>query len=361
MNILHVINSLQCGGLEKVTIDLSMGLRERGHHVIVCCLEGLGDLYKDDLGGVEVISLNKKPGLDLRLPFRLAMRARRNKTDVIHTHNPGPLVYGTIAGKLAHVPAIINTRHGRAPKTYIGSLWAMNNAIAAISHDAKGELVKVNHIEPGKVRVVHNGIDLEGFDNSPNDHLNEKKKLGLDDTFVIGTVSRLAWEKDQASLIAAFEKVQALEPRVRLVFVGDGNLRHELEHQARRSGIEDKVIFLKFRDDVNSIIRSFDVFVLPSLMEGISISLLEAMASRLPVVVTDVGGNPEVVTDNETGILVPPKAPEKLQKAIVRLFNDKALARRLGEAGRKQVEEKFTIDNMVSEYEKVYEECVGAA
>jgi glycosyltransferase involved in cell wall biosynthesis len=349
MNILQVINSLDCGGLEKLTLDLVKGLKSRGHNVTICCLEGLGELYGNNLDGVEAMSLKKKTGLDIGLPFRLASYIRQKRPSVIHTHNPGPLLYGTIAGRIAGVPVIINTRHGRAARHTSGLIWKMNDSLVAISHDAKNELLKTNTVKPGKIAIIHNGVNLKEFNSNPENSLNEKKKLGLEASYIIGTVSRLSWEKDQFALIKAFTKVAAVEPCAKLVFVGDGDLRNDLESLAKKLGLGDKVIFLSFRNDISSVIRSFDIFALSSLMEGISLSLLEAMASRKPVVVTDVGGNPEVVVDGVTGFLVPPKEPQKMADAIVKIMQNPELAQKMGEAGRRRVEAKFSLERSMSD------------
>ena len=358
MKIFQVLNSLECGGLEKLTLDLSLKLKAQGHTVTICCLERTGNLLNNNYAGIEIISLNKGSGLDFTLPFRLAEAMRQKKPDVVHTHNMGPLLYGTIAAKLADVPVVINTRHGRAPQHMNGLIWGMNEAIVAISNDAKSELLKNNTIDPGKVSVIHNGIDLEAF-KSRIFQQEAKKALGLDSLFVIGTVSRLAREKDQFSLIKAFAMVVSVEPKVKLVFAGDGPLKVELAALANDLGIKDKIAFLGFRDDVNTILRAFDIFVLSSLQEGISLSLLEAMASRLPIVATNVGGNPEVVIDGETGILVPPKDPEKMAEAIIKILQNPELAKNMGQAGRKRVEEKFSLYRMVSEYRSLYEEILA--
>jgi len=357
MKIFQVLNSLDCGGLEKLTLDLSLKLMVQGHSVTICCLKGAGNLLNSSQVGIEIISLNKRSGLDFILPFRLAGEIRQRRPDIVHTHNPGPLFYGTIAARLAGVPVVINTRHGRAPRYMNRFIWAMNDAIVAISNDAKNELLKNNTIDPGKVFVIHNGIDLDRF-KSCSSQQDAKKALGLDSSLVIGTVSRLSREKDQFNLIKAFAKIVSVDPDVRLVFAGDGPLRNELMAFADDLGLKDKVTFLGFRDDVNMVMQSFDIFVLPSLQEGISLSLLEAMASAKPVIVTNVGGNPEVVIDGETGFFVAPKNPHKLAEACTRLLKNVELSEQFGFAGRRRVEEKFSLSRMVGEYNELYKRCL---
>jgi len=357
MKIFQVLNSLDCGGLEKLTLELSLKLKARGHVVTICCLEKAGNLLNIRHSGIEVIALNKRNGLDLTLPFRLISIIRQRKPDVVHTHNPGPLLYGTIAAKLAGVPVIINTRHGRAPRHTNKLIWDINDAVVAISNDARNELLKNNTLHPDKVSVIHNGIDLDAFkDRASQQEI--KNTLGLDSSYVIGTVSRLSREKDQTSLIRAFAAIASNEPNVRLVFAGDGPLKGELATLSYDLGIENKVTFLGFRNDVSTILQAFDIFVLPSLQEGISLSLLEAMASGKPTIVTNVGGNPEVVMDDTVGLTTPPEDPEKLASAIMKIMKNRDSANKMGAFGRKRVEEEFGIDKMVDRYLDLYQKIL---
>jgi sugar transferase (PEP-CTERM/EpsH1 system associated) len=358
MKIFQVLNSLECGGLEKLTLDLSLKLTARGHTVTICCLESTGNLLNSSHAELEVISFNKRSELDMTLPFRLAGVISKRKPDIVHTHNPGPLLYGTIAAKLVGVPAVINTRHGRAPKHTNRFVWGMNDAIVSISNDAKNELLKNNIIDQRKVSVIYNGIDLDIFKSriSQND---VKSSLGLDSSFVIGTVSRLSSEKDQVGLIKAFAMIVSAEPASRLVFAGDGPLKNELEGLTDNLGVKDKVSFLGFRDNVSDIMQAFDVFVLSSLQEGISLSLLEAMALGRPTVVTNVGGNPEVVVDGITGLVCPPEDPEALASAITKIMKDRDAAGGMGESGRKRVEAQFDIDMMVDRYLALYQHILN--
>ena len=358
LNVMHVVLSLKCGGLEKLVIGLSAVFAKNGYRTSIFCLDKLGELASEaKTKGIIVHHVKRRKGIDLTLPFRLAQLIRAERVDIVHTHNMGPLLYGTIAAKFAGVPVVINTRHGRDLRHTNRLIWGMNDAIVAISNDAKNELLKNNAIDLGKVSVIHNGIDLEVF-KSRISQQEAKKTLGLDSLSVIGTVSRLSREKDQSNLIKAFTTVASAEPKARLVFAGDGPLKDELAALADDLGIKNKVAFLGFRDDVNKIMQAFDIFVLSSLQEGISLSLLEAMASARPMIVTNVGGNPEVVVDGKTGFLVPPKDSQKLADAIIRLLKNPGLAQKMGEAARARVEERFTLDRMVTEYEGLYKRCL---
>jgi len=348
MNIMHVVLSLEYGGLEKVAIDLASYLNNGKHKVIICCLDRLGELAKEaEKRGVKVIFIKRKPGIDFSLPFRLSKVFKDEEIDIVHTHNHAAMLYGTLGARLAGIRAIFNTIHGREKKiknkTIWSMAWKMNSMIITISQDAKRELVKNSGINPEKIGVIYNGIDISRF-----------KKSDADSN-VIGTVSRLSQEKDNFTMLEAFKIISSRLDNVSLVIAGDGPLKESLKAKVESLKLEEKVIFLGFRNDIPEVLSGFSVFALSSLTEGISISLLEAMASGKPVVATNVGGNPEVVSDGETGLLVPPKEPDKMAEAIIKILSDRDMAKRMGEAGRKGVEEKFSLERMVKEYQEIYE------
>lgn len=356
--IVHVVFSLKCGGLEKMVIDLVSELNKRGYNNSICCLDNEGELLElTTERGIDVFFMNRQNGFDWKLIFKLAKILRKSNVDVVHTHNMGPLFYGSLAAKIANVPVIINTRHGREKKSLYSWVWNINNKVVVISDDAKREMHKYNHIKKSRSVVIYNGVDLNkySFDNYKS---NVRKELNLDeDTYIVGTVARLSEEKDQITLINTFYDVAKVISKVRLVLIGDGPLRNKLEEYAIGLNLRDKVLFLGFRKNIPMLLSGFDVFVLSSLTEGLSLTLLEAMAAKKPIVATNVGGNPEVVVEGITGFLVPPKDTDKMSEAIITLLKNSELRKKMGEAGRKRVEDKFSLDIMVSEYIKTYKLC----
>jgi len=183
--------------------------------------------------------------------------------------------------------------------------------------------------------------------------------LGIyDGCFVIGNVGRLAVNKDQATLLRTFKELLDKGVNSKLVVVGDGPLREQLQKEAKEMKIESKVQFLGFRDDVSDLLYAMDVFVLSSVAEGVPLALLEAMFAKKPVVVTDAGGNAEVVTDGENGFVVQQRDPEGLCEAILKVYSDSKLAIQLGEKGYQRVDRDFTFEKMVNEYEKVYRDIL---
>ncbi|MBU0477483.1 glycosyltransferase [bacterium] len=348
MNILQVVLNLECGGLEKLVIDLSNELNSRGLRTSIACIDKKGELAKEaEDKGIKVFSLEKGPDFDLGISARLFKILKKEKIDLVHTHNFGPLIYGGIAAKMAGIPCI-NTRHGRAEKKVNRFIWNLNRKIVAVSEDAKKELLKHNKVDAGKVKVIYNGVSVNG---KSNRSVNE-----FGDCTVIGNVARLSEEKDHFTLLEAFALIcKEIEDAI-LVIVGDGHLRDCLESKVRDLKLEEKVLFLGMRDDVQDLMKAFDVFTLSSTMEGISLTLLEAMAAGKAIVATNVGGNKEVVKDAESGVLVPKSNAKELAKAIIKVLKDKELRDRMGKKGLEIVKERFSLDRMTKEYMELYED-----
>lgn len=362
MNVLQVVNSLECGGLEKLVIHLTQKLNEEGVNALIACLSTDGELANEARKkGLRVVSLNKAKGLDPWVTWSLWRLIRRERIDVVHTHNFAPLIYGSLAARLANVKTI-NTRHGRAQRTTHPFIWRLNSRVVAVSDDAKTEMLRHNVIDPAKVQVIYNAVNPADFAGVQDDHVRQlyRKKLGLQpETMLVGIVARLAKEKDHMTLVKAFEKIATKLFNVELLIIGDGPLLIETKRLARNYQLEHKIKFLGFRDDIPLLLSILDVFVLSSRMEGISMTLLEAMAAAKPIVATEVGGNPEVVEDGKTGLLVPAGNPEKMAEAILKILADPSLAKAWGAAGRQRLLAKFDLDKMVESYTKIYEELLG--
>jgi len=316
---------------------------------------------------VEIELLHKPAGLDFSLPFRLAKVLKRRNISLIHTHNTGAYLYGAIAAKLAKVPVIIHTEHGRdfpdkrrlMLAERILSLWT--SKIIAVSHDLKNSLVECENISPGKIIVIPNGIDLDLFQDYSQEIVNKKRsEMGLNpDDFIIGNIARLAPIKDHKHLIKAFKIVLREVHNAKLIIVGNGPLREELFDYSNNLGLSKKIFFLGERKDIPELLATLDVFVLSSQNEGISLTLLEAMAAKRPVVATTVGGNKEIVEDGITGYLVPPENSEKLAKAIVNVAANSKAALQMGIFARERVRQKYSLEKMVERYREVYEKCLA--
>jgi len=350
-----MVLNLRIGGAENLVCDMARLQSRQGNEVIICSLESQqASLRKVEETGFRIIYLNKRGGKDFRLLFRLVRLLKKEKPDILHTHNKAPLIYGALMRFLTRTPVLVNTRHGQGRLHQSFFIWNAYDFIVAVSHSAKNELLEHNRIEKNKVRVIHNGIDIQRFNilDAADQSLQKNGKI------VIGIVARLDYYKDLPNLITSFQKVLTRINNAELWIVGDGNLRDDVEHRLKVLGLKEKVKLWGWQKDIAFFDRQIDVFVLPSLTEGISLALLEAMACGCPVVATRVGGNPEVVVDGQTGFLVPPKDPEAMAEAIITILQDKRMAQSMGEAGRRRVEEKFSLARMVNEYQKVYEEVL---
>lgn len=367
MRISHVVETLNRGGLERVVVELVRAQRRRGHECNVVCLyhEGLyGELLRRE--GFEVVDCGKRDGFDAKALWRMRRALRRHRTEVLHSHNGPPHYYARLAAIGLGIPCIVNTRHGMGATTRHARRerlfrWTVRHtdAVVAVCDAARRRFVENGGLPADKVVTVRNGIDLDGFPPS-NDEMRTalRRELGLAfDSRVIGAVGRLDSKKDPMMLLDAFTRIAGRDSRDALVYVGDGALRPELVATATERGLAARVRFLGDRDDVARWLQGFDVFALPSLTEGYSLALLEACAAALPIVATDVGGNPEIVREGINGTLVPAANPEAMANALTAMLSDPVQAARMGEAGRAWVVEQGSVDAMVSRYEELYRAC----
>jgi glycosyltransferase involved in cell wall biosynthesis len=365
--VVHVALSLDVGGTERLIIEMVKRLAPRS--AAVCCLDAPGSwaTVLTDLG-IPVVALHRKPGFRPSLALQLAAVAARFRANVIHCHHYSPFVYGQLAALRSPKLHVVFTEHGRlsdAPPS--AKRWLANQvmgrlpgAFYAVSEDLRQHLL-AEGFRPDRVGVIYNGIEL-GTEPGPADREDARRRLGMvEEAFVIGAAGRLERVKDLGTLLEAFASVRARMPRARLVIVGGGAERLRLEQQVSALGLQRAVQFTGHRDDVRCLLPGFDVFVNSSTSEGVSLTILEAMASRLPVVATRVGGTPEVVEDGLSGVLVPARAPGQLAHAIVELASHPDRAAPMGTAGRKRVEARFSIDRMVDRYAGVYDSLTSGS
>lgn len=358
MTVAHVVLTLDQGGLEHLVIQVSVQLQRRGvRSVIVVLTDGV---LVDDARrqGLDVFVLHKRAGLDLGVIGRLARLLRRERVDIVHSHNFAPLNYGTLAAKLCGLPTL-NTRHGRAALTANRLIWALTDAVIAVSEDARRELLVHNRIDARKVHVVLNAVDTSAYALRADARVS-RADLGVPaDVPVVGTVGRLSPEKDHATLLLAFKALRDAGSPAHLVIVGGGPLEGTLKAQVDALAIGDAVHLPGFRTDVSDLLPLFDVYVLPSRMEGVSLTLLEAMAAGLPVVATHVGGNPEVVVEGVTGCLVEPGEPALLAAALGSLLASPSRRLAMGTRGRERAHEQFDIVRLVDDHVQLYERLLA--
>ena len=364
MNIAHVLSSFGLGGQERVALDLASKQRLAGHSVVAISLAGFpeGPLAEEfRKAGVRADTVIKGGGVDTSLPMRLAWLLRDERANVVHTHNPHSLIYGAPAAGLARA-AIVHTKHGvnpdrlrrrwlrRVASTLVDACVAVTPALAALAR-------KNHECDPNRLHVIPNGIDIERFSPRAEARRRVRATLGIpEEAWVVGTVGRLAPEKDQGLLIDAMAPL--LDARRQLVIVGDGPERDSLRKKAHATQRAEFVHMPGSSTNVDEMLAAFDVFALTSKTEGLPLVLLEAMATELPVVTSAVGGIPDIVEPEVTGLLFHPGDRGGLTRQLVRLFGSQPLGRRIGFSARSAISETHSVERMAKSYDALYREVI---
>lgn len=349
LKVCHVSLTLKTGGLERILADLAQHYSPDRCEPTFLALREIGRFADEIRAAGHHVELLKNQGRFGGLR-EMARFFREHQFDIVHTHNTYPHLYATVAARWAGVPVVVQTRHGqRAGHGWKSSLqyrWAAKwvDRIVTVSDDAAKLCITADLIPAGKVTRIWNGIDLSQF-----------RFTGPRDELVAMAVARLSAEKDFPTLLRAMTLVLPRVPGLKLKIVGDGPERAALEALATELKLNDAVQFLGERRDVPELLTQAGFFVTSSLTEGISLTLLEAMAVGLPVVATNVGGNPEIVVDGETGRLAPAANPQALAEAIVRMCEERSQWPELGRAGCDRVAEHFDIRRMARDYEDLYQ------
>ena len=368
--IVHVIHQLRMGGLENGVVNLINRTPSDRYRHCVLCVEDYSDFRnRITRPDVDVIALHRSNLGTLGLYRRIHAILQRKRPAILHSRNLSGLD-ALLPAYLAGVPCRIHGEHGwdvgdlkgenQRPRLLRRLHAPLVHRYVAVSKDLERYLVDGVGIDAARITHIYNGVDTSRFAPAVKPQGMMPAGFEGEDKFVIGTVGRLNPIKDQATLILAVARVVGSHPmlrgKVRLAIVGDGPLKASLASCAAESGISDFLWLPGARDDTDRIYRCFDVFALPSLNEGISNTLLEAMASGLPVVATAVGGNRELVQDGVTGRLVPPGSVEALAGALTEYIFDSGKGAGHGAASRRRVLESFSIDTMVAAYLRTYDE-----
>ena len=365
--VCYLITELNVGGAEKVVQRLALSLPRDRYEVLAACLFDPGAVADEiRAAGVPVVDLGMRGKSDLRAALRLYGLLRRRDIQILHAHMFHANLLASLVGWIANVPVVIATRHtvemGGAAREWVNCVTvALCDAMVVVSNQVHEVQLRQPWIDPTKLVVIPNGVPVETATCcSPESTQALRQEWGIDaDVLVVGTVARLGPEKGHAYLLEAVAEVLKQVLQTRLLLVGDGPMRSQLEDRAKALGVADSIVFAGLRHDVQTILSLFDLFVLPSLWEGLPMAVLEAMAAGLPVVATAVGGTPEVVVDGVTGLLVPPRDPHALAEAILRLLRDPDLRKRMGGAGRERVAAHFSVEQMVQRTEKLYEHLLA--
>jgi glycosyltransferase involved in cell wall biosynthesis len=362
--ILYVNYSLDIGGIETLILELCKNLDRDKYEPAVCVFVPGGKLVKEfhDNGiGVYEIPI-KRSGIDCKAPFKLAGLCKAKDIDLIHTHNQTAWLYGATAGMLSRRP-IIHTEHTTADyfkyhtrrwEIFEKILSMMTSKITAVAGSVADYMIRNEGIKKEKIKVVYNGIKHSDFDNII-DVEKKKQVLGIENSeLIVGNVARLTANKDHLTLLRAFKKVIIKIPTAKLLIAGDGPLKDTLHKNIDELGLNASVFLLGDRRDIPELLQIFDLFVLSSIREGFPVVLLEAMASGLPVVASDVDGNRELVIDKETGIIIKPGRVEEFADAMINILTNKQRSEKMGNKGKMRVVDSFSLQSMINKYESIY-------
>ncbi len=378
--IVHIVYSFDVGGLENGVANLiNHSCPEKFQHAIICLSHYTDFFKKINRDDVDIYALNKKPGKDYPLFFRLHQLLKKIQPDIVHTRNMATLEC-QFPAMLAGIRARIHGEHGWDMVDLAGDnkkyqllrklFVPIVKQYIALSREGYRYLQESIGIAPKKLNHIYNGVDtskfvLNGNTNSEGiipENFNIKGKL------VFGTVGRMAEVKNQTFLVQAFLQLLEMLPqnndKLRLLIVGDGILMAPavklVNDYCQKHNTENQwVHFAGQSDKVHELMRLMDIFVLPSLAEGISNTILEAMATSLPVIATDVGGNSELVVQDKTGYLVTVNDVEQLTAAMNNYVNQPDRVQQHGMAGRKRIEENFSLNKMIAQYEQLYLKVVN--
>jgi len=363
--VMHLTYALDVGGLETLLVDcINKMPADQYRHVVVCLTRSSSFAERITQPGVEVHEMNKAPGLGLGTHVAFWKLARRLRPTILHTYNLAAMEYA-FAATLAGVPVRVHAEHGRDTSDPHGlnpkhnflrrRLAPFIDCYVPVSEDLNLWLGKVVKIAPAKTLFIKNGVDTDKY----RPGVRGPGAPWGPEHFVIGTVARVSDIKNHRGLVDAFIRLRALLPdqaaNLRLSIIGDGPLLPALRAQVAAAGLDDVVWLPGARSDVAQLVPEFSVFALPSLAEGTPVSLLEAMACALPVVASNVGGIPEVVTEQVEGSLVAPQDVEALAQALARYAASPALASEHGRAGRARVVQQYSMAAMVAAYTALYQ------
>ena len=367
IKIVYIITGTGIGGAEKILYHTVTGLNNNHYSVSVCSLKERGEIARDlERQGIEVhcLKMENKEGFigwltTIGSLIRLIPYLRKLQPTIVHSFLFRANIVARIASYITSIPIVISSiRVMGGEKNYFHYLERMTSFMVdhyiTVSESVKDYLVRKSRIPLEKVSVIYNGVNIKEHNSlkMPN-----QRVIGAEDKVVI-TVGRLHTQKGHSYLLQAIAKVQKEISKVKVLVIGEGEEENNLKNLAKSLDLTDKIIFAGLRVDVEEILPEADLFVLPSLWEGMPNALLEAMALGIPVVATDVGGIPEVVIHEETGILIPPKDSDALASAMIDLLQNNFKAQKMGEAGRDRVEKHFSLARTIEKTECLYKKLL---
>lgn len=353
--ILHTESSTAWGGQENRILNEAVGIKSLGVRVIIACQPGSKLSQRAREANIEVRVHPMRTSYDLSAIRFLLKLIRHEKVEVINTHSGKDSFLGAVAGRLSKLsPIIVRTRHLALPITSKFTYSYLPHKVVTVSEHVRQYLIRDEGIKPEKVTTVPTGIDLERFSPVKAEEILRTELRLQRDTPIIGTIAIFRKKKGHHILLEAVPDILKVIPYTVFVFAGNGPEQERIKIKVKEMNLEKHVIFLGLRSDIPDILKSLDIFVLPTLQEAFGTSIIEAMAVEKPVIASRVDGVPEIVKDGLNGILVEPGNPKNLTKAIIQLLQDRDGAERMGIEGRKFVETYYTMDKMVKGMYNLY-------
>ncbi|WOJ95042.1 glycosyltransferase [Congregibacter variabilis] len=369
LRVMHLTYDMRIGGTEQVIRNIVDGAENRGLDMYIFCIETPLGPWGEDMRatGTTILSKARRPGFDLSLVKAIRRCLKDERIDVLHCHQYTPWVYGALAAA-GLATRVVFTEHGRFyPDTRSLKrrlvnplLMRLTRHATAISAATAQALIDYEYLPAKQINVIYNGIRPLAVDSAATAEL--RRELGIPpDAVVLGTVARFDPIKNHAMMLHAFRRVQNEHSNAYLLIVGDGEERANMERLITELGITEQVLLPGYIAQPEVWLDAMDLFLLSSLSEGTSMTLLEAMSLSKPCVVTDVGGNPEIVIHKQTGLVTTNNDELAFANAILRLLNEKGLREMFGATGRKRFLNEFTRDAMNDRYETLYRENIAGS
>jgi len=373
INVLIVIDSLDGGGAESQVLMLASGLADQGIKVSIFALRGGGELTQQALNlNLNIIEGKFENKRDLKSFFlgfiKLSKVIKKQKITIVHSFLPLSNFLGSVAGKISGAKLIITSRRGLIKLNYLKKRWRLidnisnycSNVITVNSNAIRDEIEKKDYLHFNKITCIHNGLDIKkfNFNHSVRDEIRQSLDINESD-FVWIKVANFSVIKGHADLIRAFAKIDA-KYSTKLFLIGkDNGSLEELKELVQKLKLQNRIKFLGFQNDVPKILCAMDGYICASHTEGFSNAILEAMASQLPVIATNVGGNPEILLNGKYGLLVNPSDMDEMHNSIINLMTNKSLQEKLKVLSYEQIREKYSKESMINNYINLYKRVLG--
>lgn len=360
IRIAHIVGEITPAGKEMGIVKLVKHLDKERFDCLIIALNEIRTFGMMNLDHLNIISLNKKPGNDWRIPLKLYRTLKNHHVDVVHTHSWGTLVEGILGAKLAGTPVIIHGEHGSFPKRWYqkriqGVLWRFSDKLLSVSGELKERLSDTIRFPLNQIDVILNGVNEENF--FPSGLLREQFRNEFNfsrEDFIVGNIGRFSAVKNHHMLLLAAAELIKGGEIVHIALVSRGRKEQELMELSRSLGIAEFTHFLGFQSNINLILNGFDILALTSRSEGCSNVIQEAMFCQKPIIATNVGGNPELIENNDSGLLVENNNHRELAEKIHYLKQHPNIREMLGRNARSAALKKFTLKKMVESYENLY-------